>query len=421
MAKRRNPQKKAEPPRKPKSPVKSKAVAKPKARVAAAKKPKPPAQKAEAIKTPKKPVRRVVKPVAVSLERSESSKRISPGKKEEKGSKPAKPLPQKEAVRPHPVSPRKKAAATPTSAKEKAKESAKKPAVVAEEPVTPAFHVMEARPQPVPPPSPEYIPEPPARYGITRLVLMTRDSDWAFAYWEITPDTVHQVSQRIGAHNWTQSRHILRVYDVTNVEFNGTNAHKSFDIEVSPYANNWYIRMPISDRCYIADIGILTPYGEFIMLARSNMIGMPREGVSDVLDEEWATINYEELFRLSGGFKAGSLGGGSAFMMEEISKRVRSELQMGSMAVSSFGGQPGSPEKEKKFWLVVNTELIVYGATEPDAKVTVQDVPVRLNPDGTFSLRFALPDGQQVIPVRAMSSDGTMEQKITPIVKRTTE
>ena len=77
--------------------------------------------------------------------------------------------------------------------------------------------------------------------------------------------------------------------------------------------------------------------------------------------------------------------------------------------------------KERKFWLVVNTELIVYGATEPDAKVTVQGKEIKLRPDGTFSLRFALPDGKQTIPVKATSSDKEEERVITPIVLKETK
>ena len=71
--------------------------------------------------------------------------------------------------------------------------------------------------------------------------------------------------------------------------------------------------------------------------------------------------------------------------------------------------------------MVVNTELIVYGATEPDAKVFVQGKPVHLRSDGTFTLRFALPDGKQVIPVKGISADNLEERTITPIVTRETK
>ena len=77
--------------------------------------------------------------------------------------------------------------------------------------------------------------------------------------------------------------------------------------------------------------------------------------------------------------------------------------------------------KKKGFWLVVDAELLVYGQTEPDAKVTVQKKPIRLRKDGTFTLRFALPDGKQDIPVIATSNDGDDTKTITPIVTRRTE
>lgn len=63
----------------------------------------------------------------------------------------------------------------------------------------------------------------------------------------------------------------------------------------------------------------------------------------------------------------------------------------------------------------------MYGATEPDAKLTVQGKEIKLKQDGTFTLRFALPDGKQVIPVEATSKDGVDRRRITPIVTRKTE
>ncbi len=41
------------------------------------------------------------------------------------------------------------------------------------------------------------------------------------------------------------------------------------------------------------------------------------------------------------------------------------------------------------FWLNINAELIVYGATEPGAQVTLGGRPIQLRPDGTFSCRFS--------------------------------
>ncbi len=85
-------------------------------------------------------------------------------------------------------------------------------------------------------------------------------------------------------------------------------------------------------------------------------------------------------------------------------------------------GMPAAPlsADEAGFWFVLSTELVVYGATDPSAQVTLQGQPVRLRPDGTFSLRFQLPDGTQVLEARAVSADGRTTRVITPTVTRQT-
>jgi len=71
---------------------------------------------------------------------------------------------------------------------------------------------------------------------------------------------------------------------------------------------------------------------------------------------------------------------------------------------SPFGGAGG--EKGKGFWFNVNAELIIYGATEPNAKVTLGGHEIKLRSDGTFSYRFALPDGKYDLPAVAVSASG---------------
>ncbi len=73
--------------------------------------------------------------------------------------------------------------------------------------------------------------------------------------------------------------------------------------------------------------------------------------------------------------------------------------------ISSPTAKPGRPEKG--FWFNVNAELIVYGATEPNATVSIGGRRIKLRPDGSFSYRFALPDGNYEMPVVAISADET--------------
>ncbi|MGN6555376.1 MAG: hypothetical protein ACTHLW_16850, partial [Verrucomicrobiota bacterium] len=81
----------------------------------------------------------------------------------------------------------------------------------------------------------------------------------------------------------------------------------------------------------------------------------------------------------------------------------------------------GAPAGEKGFWFNVNAELIIYGATESTASVTIAGRKIRLRPDGSFSYRFALPDGQYELPVVAVSADHTDGRAAELIFSRSTE
>jgi hypothetical protein len=103
---------------------------------------------------------------------------------------------------------------------------------------------------------------------------------------------------------------------------------------------------------------------------------------------------------LSQGGQAVPVGAGQV-----ISPMRRAGLgQGGGIASESLVGEPGAPAAG--FWFNVNAELVIYGATEPDAQLTVAGRPVALRPDGTFSFRFALPDGEYELAVGATSSRG---------------
>lgn len=256
----------------------------------------------------------------------------------------------------------------------------------------------------------------PDKYERDMIVLQVRDPWWLHAYWEVCQKTCQRLKNEL-ARFFDTARKILRVYDVSFINFNGSNAHRYFDIEISHNANSWYIDTSSPGRSWCVDLGLKLSDGRFITIVRSNIVTTPLDGPSWITDEEWAVP--EELFSK---LYASAVGlGGSPVKL----KKPWLELQRRSQAsggVSSLGFSPVRKEEKRprKFWLVVNTELIVYGATESDAKVTVAGRAVTLRPDGTFSLRFSLPDGKQVIPVRAASCDGVDERIITPVVNKET-
>jgi uncharacterized protein len=258
----------------------------------------------------------------------------------------------------------------------------------------------------------------PDTYGDTLIVLLPRDPQWIFAYWEISDGTKEDLKKKYGGNIFQKSKPAIRVYDVTNVNFNGNNANRSFDIFVTPEAKNWYIYVGMPKRNYCADLGLLVDDGVFITLARSNVVATPAGGISDIYDEQWMLVkeDFEKLMKLSGIDK---IGASSAEALKLLTQRLESVLSVSSKGGSGVGAiRPGT---KRGFWLVADAELIVYGATESDALVTVQGKPVKLRPDGTFTLRFAFPDGELDIPIKAMSADMAESRQITIKTKRHTK
>jgi len=96
---------------------------------------------------------------------------------------------------------------------------------------------------------------------------------------------------------------------------------------------------------------------------------------------------------------------GSLEITELVRRRQLEDISSG--AVASVSSPFGGVERPKGFWFNVNAELIIYGATEPNAKVAIGGRDIQLRPDGSFSFRFALPDGHYELPVTAISADQT--------------
>lgn len=88
----------------------------------------------------------------------------------------------------------------------------------------------------------------------------------------------------------------------------------------------------------------------------------------------------------------------------------------GSAETSSWGasenvGSFGFVQRE--FFMHVNAEVIFYGGTHPEAKVTIDGKPVSLAPDGSFRYHFVFPDGNYEIPITATSPDGLETRSAT--------
>jgi hypothetical protein len=73
------------------------------------------------------------------------------------------------------------------------------------------------------------------------------------------------------------------------------------------------------------------------------------------------------------------------------------------------------------FALNVDAELIIYGQTKPDANLTLAGQPVKLRPDGSFTVRKGMPERRQVLPIVANSRDGLEQRTVILAIERNTK
>ena len=153
--------------------------------------------------------------------------------------------------------------------------------------------------------------ELPGHYGISRMVLLARDSSWLYTWWEVGPGLIERLKCSLG-EEFHKAKRVLRVYDVTGIDFNGANAAGFFDIQINDYAENWYINVACA-KSWCVEFGLLLADGRFIMILRSNIVSTPLDGPSCITDEEWMVP--QELFaRLYGmGLGAGRASPGKGW------------------------------------------------------------------------------------------------------------
>ncbi|MBD2612961.1 DUF4912 domain-containing protein [Nostoc punctiforme FACHB-252] len=306
----------------------------------------------------------------------------------------------------------------------------------------------------------EGLPDLPSGYGESRIVLLPRDPQWAYTYWDV-PNEHKEELRRQGGQQLA-----LRIYDVTDINIDFQSPHSIQEYPADELAREWYLPIPVSDRDYVIDIGYRAADGRWLILARSARVHIPPVYPSDWIEDVFITVNFEEDLRGKTQYElvppakkvatAGANGGGnpiydqifglaesaeaqrvagSLFGSMQQAGSVRHEqaissyifpsgvgmwavpttsgLTMSGVGMSGVGFSASAvPVRPRKFWLIADAELIVYGATEPDATVTIGGRQIQLNPDGTFRFQMSFQDGLIDYPIVAVAADGEQTRSI---------
>ncbi len=291
----------------------------------------------------------------------------------------------------------------------------------------------------------EHLGELPDTYGTGRLFLAARDPHWLYAYWDLN---WQQMADNRGKSS--DGRLVLRLFEKNH-------ADPIQELTLGHDARNWYLPVNKAATSYFAELGYWRHDGHFHIVSRSREAATPPDAISTDTTARFATIPIDMSFRdllgiIRGHMRDGEaladalhrlqasgfrfpfqiglelgpwtneqtaaleriLGGdmfrriqvGSGEITEWLRRRLQEELSSGMFSGFSPAGSSWSAAPQKGFWFAVNAELIIYGATEPDATVTIDGKPIKLRSDGTFSFHYAFPDGEYRLPVVAVSRAG---------------
>lgn len=134
----------------------------------------------------------------------------------------------------------------------------------------------------------------PESYHENYLVLLVRDPYCLFSYWELTVEQRDLITREFGC-SWGEVPLMLRLYDVTGLNFDGRNSHSFRDISVHALADNFYLKDLAANRGYCVDLGVILPDGRFITILRSNIVTTPRDVLADGSAWEMADLLDREV------------------------------------------------------------------------------------------------------------------------------
>jgi hypothetical protein len=273
---------------------------------------------------------------------------------------------------------------------------------------------------------------------ITQVVFLPRDHQWGYCFWSISAD------DQARAQAAAAGSLCLRLADVTGLVNPQAQPHALREVVVYSDAHEWFIPVPLADRDYRVELGYRLNGGGWLSLATSGVARMPVDVVTKVIAEQFQPFSldlgaataptklvdsststssggvlHEQLYQQATGGMRPVSRGSEAF--HETDFDLSEGTNTGNLNASGAGvwasgrseSGAGGVAKPRSFWLVADAELIVYGATDPSATLTIGDQIVPLKSDGTFRLQVPFKDGQQLYPIFAVAADGEQKRSIS--------
>ncbi len=246
-----------------------------------------------------------------------------------------------------------------------------------------------------------------------RVIAIVRDPYWIQVYWEVSKATVARAKVALVDH-WHTARPVLRLLNVVADGATHSTENVIREIPVHGGVRNWFIDVSEPAKSYRVAIGYATDCGKFHLVAKSNSITTPSPN-ADSFDHNWVDIadNFKKFYAMSGGYTKTTTNDLQQVFEEKLNRPMNQPefVRLGNGINNEF----------HCFDFQVDAHMIIQGAADPSANVTLAGEPVKLENDGSFSVKINLPDRRQVLPIVAASRDGTQQKTTVIAIERNTK
>jgi glycogen synthase len=158
-----------------------------------------------------------------------------------------------------------------------------------------------------------------------------------FAHWRILPAWVEHTAWQQG-EAWRNCRLVLRLYDVSFLEFDGLNAHRIQDHDLPGLCGQYFFKLSRPGTWQLAEVGYLLKSGVFIPAARSQSVSFPPDSASSNGSQEALLVDATGRVE-----PIGNLWEQERVLHERRQPRMRTPLRLASFAFASLAtGQQGS-------------------------------------------------------------------------------
>ena len=152
-----------------------------------------------------------------------------------------------------------------------------------------------------------------------------------FAHWRILPDWVERTAWHKG-NAWQHCRLVLRLYDVSCIEFNGFNAHRIVDHTLPGVCGQQFFKLPRPGTWELGEVGFLLRSGEFVPAARSQVVPFAPDAPSS--RGSHAALLVTEAGKVE---DIGNLWDQERVLRERRQPRLRTPLRTAAFAFASLG------------------------------------------------------------------------------------